>query len=224
MRGYPEGAKVFENSESKIIVQIIQGRPVAKDTIQVSMFLHTVQAAWLTWSGVPRAGGSSHDHRDSWYSRICKWQILLSAFPRSELISRSTKPSSSTLEWLPRLSSSSMEFPRPVEDSRCCTTSLLPDHYTHSGLPHIDPTTLDRRQPTHRKGHLPSLLMSMSLVPLPDTLLEDQCLWYSSSSRIRPPPRTHCSESMSHNPSPLRLSLIKRILTERTRCLLYLVT
>ena len=43
MRGYPEGDKVFENSESKIIVEIIQGRPVAKETIQVSPLRHLVR-------------------------------------------------------------------------------------------------------------------------------------------------------------------------------------
>lgn len=36
MRAYPDAEKVFENSESRILVEVIQGRPVAKEAIQVS--------------------------------------------------------------------------------------------------------------------------------------------------------------------------------------------
>lgn len=38
LQANPDAEKVFENSESRILVEIIQGRPVAKDLIRVGLF------------------------------------------------------------------------------------------------------------------------------------------------------------------------------------------
>lgn len=36
IHGYPDAEKVFENSESQIMVEVLQGRSVTREAVQVS--------------------------------------------------------------------------------------------------------------------------------------------------------------------------------------------